>query len=113
MLTNAYGRIIKTDSVQLVAVLLYNFKLNLEAEDPHFRESCTVGKFEFDFFLMSHPHAAHSRVQIFAFCQSSAPGRLAVTWVPSGVGSFPINWWPVISGRPILAISFERRLVLQ
>ena len=23
---------------------------NQEAEDPHFRESCTVGKFEFDFF---------------------------------------------------------------
>ena len=71
--------------------------------------SCTVGKFEFDFFLMSHPHAAHSRVHLFAFCQSSAPGGQAVTWVPSGVGSFPINWRSVISGRPIRAISFERR----
>ena len=68
MLTNAYGRIIKTDSVQLVAVLLYNFKLNLEAEDPHFRESCTVGKFEFDFFecRIRTPHTAVCKYLRFA-----------------------------------------------
>ena len=64
-------------------------------------------------FFMSHPHAAHCRVHLFAFCQSSAPGGQAVTWVPSGVGSFPMTWWLVISGRPVRAISFERRLVLQ
>ena len=42
---------------------------------------------------------------------SSAPARQAATWVPSGVGSFPINGPSVFSGRPIRAFRSRSDIV--
>ena len=49
---------------------------------------------------MSHPHAAHCRVHPNEFCQSSAPGGQAVTWVPSGVGSSGLTGGQLFQAGP-------------